>query len=130
MNASRPKLQDRLRALTTTPDGQAIEPMLEIFKQVVKTYNGLIHGDPVAASFSLSADADGPVFLAAKDLVSPQRADALCFDAHLFLLLMMGRVMILFPEPGRAARRIRPYVPRTTDVWPLPDARAPPTKPR
>lgn len=125
----RPKLQDRLRALATTPDGQVVEGMLGVFRQVVKTYNGLIHGDPVAASFSLSADVDGPVFLAAKDIVSPKRADTLCFDAHLFLLLMTGRIMILFPEPARAAQRIRPYAPRTIDVWTLPHRQEPPAKP-
>ncbi|MFE9253996.1 hypothetical protein [Streptomyces sp. NPDC006879] len=116
----RPTLQDRLRSLASTPGGQVVDGMLDVFKQVVKTYNGLIHGDPVSASFSLSADTGGPIFLASKDLASPERADTLCFDTHLFLLLMRGRIGILFPEPARNAERIRPYNPRTTEVRPTP----------
>jgi hypothetical protein len=115
----RPKLEDRLRALATTPDGCVVEPMLDTFMQVVSSYNGLIHGDPISASFSLGVDGGGrPIYFAAKDLTSPQRAETLCFDAHLCLLLMTGRVARLFPEAALTARRIRPYVAQTTDVWP------------
>ncbi|MEY2847384.1 MAG: hypothetical protein RI885_49 [Actinomycetota bacterium] len=114
----RPKLSVRLRALATTPDGQVNEQFVDVFTRVTETYNGLVHGDPDAASFTHLETDQGIVALAAKDIGNSARAETLCFDTHLFLLLAVGRVSQHFPEASLAARKVRPYVPVTTEVWP------------
>ena len=79
--------------------GTAEGPTRDELGLVAGRYHSLVHGDPQAAQETLIALDDGsPGFTVSKDLDSPERADAVAFEATMYLVVLMARSAELFPE--------------------------------
>jgi hypothetical protein len=96
-HGTRPRFGELLSALRGSPGGTD-GPSREL-GLVAGRYHSLVHGDPQAAQETLIALDDGsPGFTVGKDLDSPDRADAVAFEATMYLVVLMARSAELFPE--------------------------------
>jgi hypothetical protein len=97
-HGTRPRFGEILTAMRGSP-ANPHGPTREELGLVASRYHSLVHGDPQAAQETLIALDDGsPGFTVGKDLDSPERADAVAFEATMYLVVLMARSAELFPE--------------------------------
>jgi hypothetical protein len=93
---SRPTLEQRMRALG---GGVGIEDLP--MPRNLDRYNGLVHGDPAAALHGAVQLPDGGAgFTIGKDLGSPARADEICAETTMWLIVLLARCSQIFPTTG------------------------------
>lgn len=67
-------------------------------KDICDTFNSLTHGDPMSAGFNLVNLPEGGMgYSVSKTLHEPEFCDFICFQAYLFLIVIMGRRTSCFP---------------------------------
>jgi hypothetical protein len=88
----------RLLETMRGPANAAGAPPPEDMAKVAMRYHELVHGGPSAASATLITLADGaPAFTTGKDVHSPDKADAVCFEAAMLTVVLMARCAQVFP---------------------------------
>lgn len=108
-HGSRPTFQE---LLSTMESGIGAQKASDELKLVARRYHSLVHGDPAAASETLIALSDGTMGLTvAKDLTSPERADAVAFEATMYLVVLMVRSIEVFPQRD-VAESVLPVIQR------------------
>lgn len=94
---SRPALGARLDALM----GPAApgRPSKRDVAQLLDRYNSLVHGDPAGALHGAIVMSDGSAgYTVGKDVGSPRRADEVCHETAMWLVVLVGRCEQAFPE--------------------------------
>ncbi len=67
-------------------------------KQICDTFNHVVHGDPVGASFNLVDLGDrGLGYAVGKALSVPELCDFICFQSYCYLIVIMARMAACFP---------------------------------
>ena len=62
-------------------------------------YNSLVHGDPAAALHGAILMPDGGAgYTTGKDVASPPRADEICHETSMWLVVLLARCQEAFPE--------------------------------
>jgi len=91
VHGQRPSLNMMLKCMRDAPDAG-------VAKQVCDTFNHLVHGDPIGASFNLVDLGDaGMGYAVGKALDHPELCDFVCFQSYCYLIVMMGRMVAIFP---------------------------------
>jgi len=89
----RPRLHELLRHMKGGSQLQDADDA----RLIAKRYHALVHGEPWTAGEVLVRFPDGSVGLTpGKDLHSPDRADAICFEAAMYLIVLMARAVQVF----------------------------------
>lgn len=74
------------------------EADVEQAKEICDTFNHVIHGDPIGASFNLVELGDrGLGYSVGKVLNHPELCDFVCFQSYCYLIVLMGRMVACFP---------------------------------
>jgi hypothetical protein len=99
---SRPSIRQRMTAMGDVhEDPVAGGPPIssDELTQFLSRMNSLIHGNPDAALHGAVLMADGrPRFTISKDLDSPARADEICWNTTMMLVVLLARSTQLFPQ--------------------------------
>jgi hypothetical protein len=99
----RPSLRERMKSMGIPPAGGSSTdvpgaPTEADIRAIVDRYNGLVHGDPNAASSTAVLLSDGRAgHSVGKDLGSPARASRICGETLAFLAVLMAQCHRLFP---------------------------------
>jgi hypothetical protein len=93
---TRPTLGTRMEALLD--EGKPNRPSRADLKRILERYNSLIHGDPAAALHGAILLDDGrPGFTLGRDVSSPARADEVCWEVAMWLVILDACSRLLFP---------------------------------
>lgn len=91
------KYRDR-PSLATMLATMKAEADIEQAKEICDTFNHVIHGDPIGASFNLVELGDsGLGYSVGKVLNHPELCDFVCFQSYCYLIVLMGRMVACFP---------------------------------
>jgi len=99
---SRPNLNGRICALFGADAKDSSDPGVLAIRELVRDYNGLVHGDPAAALHGAILMPDGsPGFTLSKDIRSPARADHICEQSFLMAIALIAACLNIFPSDDR-----------------------------
>ena len=88
----RPELATMLETMQGSTD-------IEQAKEVCRTFNHIVHGDPIGSSFNLVKLGSGGLgYSIGKTLTQPELCDFICFQSYCYLIVLMGRMTACFPE--------------------------------
>jgi hypothetical protein len=87
----RPPLKDMLATMHGEAD-------IDQAKLICDTFNHLVHGDPVGASFNLvDLGEKGLGYSVGKALTEPELCDFICFQSYCYLIVLAARAAACFP---------------------------------
>ena len=66
-------------------------------KEICDTFNHLVHGDPIGASFNLVKVNSGFGYAVSKVLNEPDLCDFICIQSQCYLIVIMARMIGCFP---------------------------------
>jgi len=93
---SRPPLFKMLAAMNGEGSMQENEDMA---KQITQHFNAIVHADPLGAKKQITKLGDGRGgYTASKSLNDPERCDEICYQAAMYLIILMARACQIFPE--------------------------------
>jgi hypothetical protein len=93
---SRPHLFKLLAAMNGEGCMQENEDMA---KQITQYFNAIMHADPLGAQKQMTKLGDGRGgYTASKSLNDPERCDEICYQAAMYLIILMARACQIFPE--------------------------------
>lgn len=82
-------------SMLTTMRGEAD---IDQAKQICDTFNHVVHGDPIGATFNLVDLGDGGLgYAVGKALCEPEFCDFICFQSCSYLIVIMARMAACFP---------------------------------
>jgi hypothetical protein len=88
----RPSMDEMLSAMSGNADS-------ETRKLIRRLHNSAVHGDPDSVLNSLTTLTDGTAgYSSSKILVNPELCDQICFEASCYLIVIMGRMVEIFPD--------------------------------
>jgi len=101
---SRPSMRKRLDAMLGPAGRGSDRPTAEQLQAVMDRYNSLVHGDPEAALHGAILLRDGqPGYTVGKDLKSPGRADEICWETAMWLVILETSGRVIFPAKDESA---------------------------
>jgi hypothetical protein len=87
----RPSLGDMLATMQSEAD-------ISQAKQICDTFNHIVHGDPLGASFNVvDLGEKGLGYSVGKALSEPELCDFICFQSYCYLIVLMARAAASFP---------------------------------
>lgn len=71
----------------------------QLAKQITQHFNALVHADPLGARKQITKLGDGSGgYTASKSLNDAERCDDVCFQAAMYLIVLISRAAQIFPE--------------------------------
>ncbi len=96
-HGTRPNLFKRMKSMTGREDYPE-----ERIRDVLSHWNGVVHGDPASAAYSIVEQHGNQIgFSPASDHSSPERAAGLASDAAMYTVALVGHAAACFPDVGR-----------------------------
>jgi hypothetical protein len=85
-----------LATMLATMSGEAD---IEQAMQICRTFNHIVHGDPVGSSFNVVELTSGRMgYSVGKALTEPELCDFICFQSYCYLIVLMSRTAGCFPD--------------------------------